>query len=488
MRLSLFLSATVLFQLALPSAAQSSFCTPTAEQLANRASTGPLPPETPLALPEPGGKYCDPAFGTEVLRLSDDTSDKITTDTLGQVGFNQDSTRFATRTGEGQIRVYLLNPQSLTVEGPGVTIGYPIERANGQGDPIGCNSAVWSQFDDEEAPATLLCTFGMTLYAVHTDHKTAEPLADLNSLFDTPAESNPLRLGTLQLIRCSGSHNTRVIGCTILLRTPAEEYPRIGYVVFELHAGRTTDAKTNWTLKAKFINGVDSPSISDYQTVRLESIDYTLVSRFEPGGERGGYKPVLDRSGRYLIFLLTDPPVAEKYNSMLILDLEKVPAKEDQPFSILQAGGHGDVGAGVYVGMTTAGGSCPTCMKRWQLPTLTSEDDPAANNGDEISPALGWDFYKQYNSMLAAPQTETSIVLTCPVGGCPVHVPYLGELFNLKVDGSQATTRLALLGHVSGTGYEELQPMQSPDGKLIAFSSNFGSRLGRVHTFIVRVP
>jgi hypothetical protein len=484
---------------------RGSVCEPTARQLANRASRESIPMTDFPRLPDPGQKYCDPTFGTEVMRVSDIVRDAVVDYTnngnvvgpLGQFGFNKNSTRFGLFTTSGLVRLYTLDPEELTASGGKYL--YPVVY---NARPLSFNSStlVWSGSSAADAPDTILFGAGMSIYKVNVTQPVngqyrAQMIADFSKIFDSSKDTNPKNYGVPSLMRCTASRDTLTFGCSIMIATPAGAYPRIGYIVARLYSHATDRPTTNWQIKAQHINGIDSDDMAGYQTVELPGSDdkahtYTLTSPYEPGlDERGGYKFSIDKSGRFALFGSWDPQgEAGKYNTNVVLDLEKV-ANGDQPFSFLQAGGHGDVGYGIYVGMNTAYGTCGSCMKTWDLATLNSDPVVTENNGTPITSPLGYSYARQYNSAFANGD-QTAVVLACPLAGCTDNpAAFAGEVFNLDTTGVDKTTRLARLNNVIySDDYVELQPIQSPDGRFTAFTTNYGDRTGKKYVMIVRVP
>ena len=481
------------------------FCEPTAQQLANRISKDPLPVPPQPKLPEPGEKYCDPTFGTELLRLSDNVHDSVLNVTndvnavapLGQLGFNKNATRFALFANSGQLRIHSLDPEKLTAS-PGRYID-PI-MINGLKAIPNSSAILWSGSSEPDAPDTMLLGFGMAIYKVNIAQPVngqyrAAMIADLSSLLEGNQDSNPKVFGRPSLMRCSASRDTYTIGCSILIATRAGAYPRIGYVIVQLASHAADRPATNYQVKAKWINGIDSDDIAKYQVVERQGSDgksntYTMTSPYEQGfDERGGYKLQVDRSGRYALFVCWDPlGDSGRFNTMVVLDIEKQ-AKGEQAFKFLQASGHGDVGFGVFVGMTTAYGTCGSCMKTWNLAALSSDPVTSENNGTPLSSPFGYSFGRQYNTYFGSGD-QTALVLTCPLSGCPPQpTAFSGELLNQKTSGLDMTTRLARINYTFfSNDYAELQPIQSPDSKLIAFTTNFGDKTGKKFVFIVRVP
>ena len=160
------------------------------------------------SLPLPGGKYCDPTFGTEVLRISDRAN---VVAAFGKLGFNKNSTRFAALTVEGQIEVFALDPHSLERRGPGTVLTVPLFP--------GCY--FWNMSDDADAADTMFVGDGMIFYKVNVVTQARTPLADLSSLIDNAKPSNPKNIAAPSLTRCSASADTSILACAILIQNEA---------------------------------------------------------------------------------------------------------------------------------------------------------------------------------------------------------------------------------------------------------------------------
>ena len=434
--------------------ATAALCSPSSQQSANRISRTSITLAATPPLPAWGGKFCDATFGTEVMRISDGAGTAVWVDDLGQRGFNKDSTKLAINLSSGNIEVYSLDPNALSVVGTGgINLSPVVDSATNSNIsvPYGASNAFWSGSSDADAPVTMLMASGMSYYKVNVTNNTATKLVDLSSLITSQASD----YGVAYLKRCSASRDTSVIACSILLDNsvtiygkPARSYPRIGYVAFQILSTTPSNPATNFTVKAKFINGIDSANLATNQTVTLTSpsestsYTYTLTSPYELGMDvHGGYKLAIDKSGRYVQFFAWEPShldsdYVDTYNPSVILDLVAL-AASSQPFSFQQAGGHGDIGTGFEVQQTTYNGTCVTCFKRWDLASLSSDPSPFVNNGTQISSALGYSYGRQYTSLYATAGTTASIVLACPVGGC-ISTPtvYSDEVINMPTDGS----------------------------------------------------
>ena len=404
-------------------------------------------------------------------------------DNRGSIGFNNDSTKFITALSGGTLRVNDFDPNQFTTAiGASKELGYPFLRTTtGAYFFPDVSTAFWSGANDAEAPNTLIVASGMSYYKLNVVTGIATPLANLNSLMIRSITA----LGTPSLYRCSASTDTRTIGCSILLRT-STGYPRMGYVVFSILSQNPTNPAKNWTLKAKFINGIDSPNIQSFQSIQRTGSDAVTYSFPFYNALEGGYKVALDKSGRYLTIYLwpTDN------NTSAVMDTVKLAANQ-QPYSFVQTGGHGDMSDGFYVGISLSPNpNIPRIAKRWDFASLTADPNPTRNNGTIISApfnfAEGFEYVNFFSGI-----GEATFSFACPVGGCgPAPAALQGEIVNLKMDGSGTIRRLAQMNNVRDPNvfYQPLQTFQNPDGRFVAFSSNFGDTTGRAHVFVIRVP
>lgn len=473
-------------------------CIPTSTQLANRTSTSAIAVPTQPALPAAGHSYCDPTYGTRVLRVSDDAYLDNSVSVVGAVAWNKSSTRLATIVTGGLLRTYSVNPTAFT-SSAGTTI-YPIVNAVG-GAALSFNSAAffWSLSSDSDAADTLLIVSGMSVYKLNvttppvSGNYQAYKIADLSSLVTTLW--NPF------LQRCSASSDTGVIGCSIELGASdpgGHEFARVGYVVFTLPTQSTASPTTNWAVKAKFVNGVDSATISDYQSVtRLSANDgvtwtYQYTSVYEQGiGAGGGYKFYLDRTGRYILFSAYTSNDAGytsgRYNPQVVVDMNGSGASA---ITFTQGGGHGDPGYGTFVGENTSYGLYPAQMKLWTLASMTTDPGPdvVVNNGVALTAYLGYTNGRGYNNNFANNNLSV-VVFSCATGGCSSPPDaYIGDVWTVNITGYQITKRLARIHYLlTGTQYAELQPVVSLDGTLVAFTTNYQVTTTPVNTNYVMV-
>jgi hypothetical protein len=128
----------------------------------------------PPALPRAGGKFFDPVFGTEIMRVTDET-----TATDGGTyysywpTFNCNNTRLLVKTGtDGTAHVYDFDPVSFSL---GARRAVPRASAGN----LGVEGAIWSGDD----PDLLYGLIGLAIYAFHPSTQTFTRVADFSSRF-----------------------------------------------------------------------------------------------------------------------------------------------------------------------------------------------------------------------------------------------------------------------------------------------------------------
>lgn len=132
-------------------------------------------PEPPApALPRAGGKFTDPVFGTEIMRVTDERSaqDGGTYYSYWPT-FNCDNTRMLVKTGnDGTGQIFRFDPVTFT-------LGSHEEIPRTPSGPLGTEGAVWSGQD----PDTLYGFSGWTIYAYHPSKKEFSVVIDLTNRF-----------------------------------------------------------------------------------------------------------------------------------------------------------------------------------------------------------------------------------------------------------------------------------------------------------------
>jgi len=121
-------------------------------------------------LPPAGGTLIDPTFGTEIMRITDETNaeDGGTYYSYWPT-FNCDNTKLLVRTGkDGSAQIFGFDPTTFTL---GNHAPIPVG--------LGAEGAIWSAKD----PDTLYGFIGMALYAYHPSTKKSSLVADLKSRF-----------------------------------------------------------------------------------------------------------------------------------------------------------------------------------------------------------------------------------------------------------------------------------------------------------------
>jgi hypothetical protein len=125
-------------------------------------------------LPRAGGKFVDPTFGTEILRVTDE-SNTVDGGTFYSYWptFNADNSRLLVRTAnDGTAHVYDFDPVNFTIGSrkliPASPAGYP-----------NLESAIWSGPD----PDALYALVGTKIYAYHPSNGSYTLIADFSSEF-----------------------------------------------------------------------------------------------------------------------------------------------------------------------------------------------------------------------------------------------------------------------------------------------------------------
>lgn len=125
-------------------------------------------------LPRAGGKFFDPTFGTEILRVTDEQS-AVEGGTFYSYWptFNADNTRLLVRTAnDGTAHIYEFDPVKFTLGArkiiPASPAGYP-----------NVESAVWSGLD----PDSLYVLVGTKIYAYHPSKSSYTLIADFSREF-----------------------------------------------------------------------------------------------------------------------------------------------------------------------------------------------------------------------------------------------------------------------------------------------------------------
>ena len=513
-------------------------CTPTPNLTSTSGGLYPIG-----MTPAPAVPFCDPVFGSQVVRVSDSTFGHQI-QALGQYGFNRDATKIGTLTNPGgNNRVYDFDAATMGVSNPRIVV------PSINGTPVGSNSSdclLWSGASDAAANKTILFAKGMKFYKADVTNDAATLIADLSSL-----------AGDGALWRCTASRwqadGSVTISATIQrpITVLGQVYNgNLGYVAFRMLSMSPGNQATNWQVRAKFINGIDSANLLTFESItKLGSDNIThviqLATVYAAVGDGQlpvkvplGYKNAIDKTGRYLLMssnYASDPSpnnIAVEANTLIFLDLDRRALNDPFPYVFGQYAGHGDLSDGVYYGDNTAGyapaSTCILCRKKWTISSLTSDpavctmrpghpltctaSSPIVNSGTPITLPLSYWPQGDYMSAYSQLATEVGTLVGCRSDGTPgaerwgdCTIPSLpqfaGEIVSYKSDGTHATSngatgfkRLAHTNHAGKSDY--LQTIQSLDGRFVAFTSNF--RYPEVITnqspeyptqvYVVRVP
>lgn len=128
----------------------------------------------PPTLPRAGGKFFDPVFGTEIMRVTDES----TAEEGGNYysywpTFNCDNTRLLVKTGkDGSAHVYEFNPKTFS-------LGRRSAIPKGPAGYLGMEGSIWSGRD----PDTLYGGIGLAIYAYHPSSQTFIRVADFSNKF-----------------------------------------------------------------------------------------------------------------------------------------------------------------------------------------------------------------------------------------------------------------------------------------------------------------
>ena len=246
----------------------------------------------PPALPPRGGKFRDPTFGTEVMRVTDERDGThLGTYYSYWPTFNKDNTRLLVGNYSGAAFIRKFDPA-------GFVLG---EKENippipGVGNPV-FEGATWSGTD----PDVLFLTANASIYAYHTDTRRYELLADISPQMPNEYIKQP-----------SFSLDGNRVGFT---RKRFSDYAETGYAVYDIAR--------------------KSLILSD-------------------AADRAGLDEVtISQSGRYLLAKRGNAPVPSGVESV-VYDLDaqtQVPLIDDSD----AAPGHGDAGLDSYVGYDNFG-------------------------------------------------------------------------------------------------------------------------------------
>jgi len=125
-------------------------------------------------LPRAGGKFFDPVFGTEIMRVTDEsTAQDGGTYYSYWPTFNCDNTRLLVKAAnDGSAYIYEFDPAAFT-------LGRRAEIPKGPSGYLGVEGAIWSGKD----PDTLYGIIGLGIYAYHPSKQKFIRIADFSNKF-----------------------------------------------------------------------------------------------------------------------------------------------------------------------------------------------------------------------------------------------------------------------------------------------------------------
>src|SRR5437764_5130594 len=179
-----------------------------------KTDLGVYPEPAPPALPRAGGKFIDPTFGTELMRVTDETGG-------GNAGtaysywptFNCNSTRILVqRDGNTSGELYDFDPESFTLGAKHVIPLLPNNR------PLRGEDAIWSSHDPDVLYGHT--DYGAQIWAYNVATRTFKQIADLSRRLK-PHEC---------LFQMSKSDDDDVFAATVRGGDP--DYAFLGYLVY----------------------------------------------------------------------------------------------------------------------------------------------------------------------------------------------------------------------------------------------------------------
>lgn len=413
------------------------FCTPV-----NTTSTASTFYPLPIVgvwngvIPRPGQRFCDPVFGTAMLRLTDD-SHTFGTNVLQQSTFSNyvraDGTKnsrawiLAFSTNLGASYVFDFNPVSFTSSGVGVPFvpngpgGTPLRNVVGQ-------EGMWWSNDtsDPDYQDTVIFTAGneagdgpfagsMRLLKVNIrTNANAVLLTDFTayvcpSSCSLTAPTPPGGIGYFVLHYCTTSADTTIFGCAF--QDGAYFLGGAGYLWWKV--GNTTTPSgacpsAGSCILAKWINGVDTTAYNVYPKApcKVSTADtYTYCYNLDSDFNSIGFKWSIDASGGWLITPINTTTSTTTKPGGLILYANTVTLISSSDAAIVAARlatdwtavtykfaqnfGHGSNGSGHTFAIDAA--QCNNCLKDWVFSGLST--DPSyvapANQGTRVGPDMG---------------------------------------------------------------------------------------------------
>jgi hypothetical protein len=500
---------------------------PNATQIANRTSTSALVGYSAPPVPATRGAwYCDPVFGSLVVRLDGDEYTNDSTAPLASLAFNKDSTYAAWGAGGGGFYVapVTLTPTAVyanTAVGAGSIIDPLVDRTTGVTVGVTLENIWFDMGGDVGAPCRLFIADRDTLkiyqMSVCEGRATTGPnagkfvadvVADLTATIGTAYPKWHRVMPTASGRRVQFS----------LYRSSALDYGNCncGYGVIDITNVTGANPLTAFTVKRLIRNDIETATTLtfEYWTGDGGRTWQNGIGNGASGSAPIGYKQTgITDSGWLLHSLGTSPEGAPApptpigpWNSPLAENLDTGELK------FIHGSGHGDLIEDRWTAFNTSGfGACLTGPKTWLFSSLTSNNPSLALNGGSClltTGEWGWVAYPgafwtggvQYASTFSKSNVAT-IIHSCPPGGCPSAGPPgsatgvlwagVDEIVNVNTATGAFKRMARLFTSIGGGGYTPVQPIQSRrlnlagNPELIMFASNFFGADGQSHIYVV---
>lgn len=496
-----------------------SSCVPTSGQLALRVSSTPTVPIALASLPNPGTTYCDPNFGTEILRMSDtrtysgdsayapgshDNDDTVST---GQVGFSKNNKHFLASVGGGTIRYDLaLSGTTMAVTGPSQSIDEV--RAPGVASVLYCptDSSFWSYTEED----TLICVYGMRVFKVNAATRNGSNYYDAVMLADLTSELGGLSYYSgAAMTRCFASRDVTILGCQVLVSGVALPgntcssggspplglcSPRIGSLVFSINNFSPSTIVGNYTCLDCFVNAVHSANWYTWESVTLDNGGVSRVYDVYNGGA-GGVKFAIDQTGDYVLHTARSTwdggLETDNNNTQLVHRIST------DTWAAVHRVGHSAIGSSSMFAIVQNGNNYPCdaggtswywCLLKYNLATLSTTDAaPSVNIGTQLGPVFP--FVKaQFYASWTSDGTRATWTIACNRANdatCDDPQAWIAEVVDSEftptgIPGPRRIRYAKTYDYFnSGAGSAVAdgikQMVQSRDGQFLAFVSNLST-------------
>jgi len=390
-------------------------------------------------LPRAGGKFNDPVFGTEIMRVTDAVecpAPGCNTFYNQWPTFNADNTRIMIRKGDnGDVIIKAFDPVNFSV-GPTVRTSPTVSCST-----LTWQGAMWSRTDPD-------------LIFVHANY------------YDPNCAASGLKLYTYR-------PSTNVF--TLLKDFAPELAPGQPDYLFEMHVDAHDEI---FTLMQNRVGNADNPL---YFIVWKKSTN-TVLQHILNDATFDANAALPDKSGRWIYFPLNKTELDGTRGR--VVDLQtgtwqtlSWTGADDPP-------SHGDVGTGTLTGHGNFSGAA-NIRSLGSIHTSTKSFDYKDANG-----VVDWS-QDQHMTLYADDESWATMALF-DESNVQKTGAFANEVMQFAMDGSQRIRRLlhhrSKIDNLSNTsGYWAMpKPTISRDGRFIAFTSNWGNS-GRYDLFIARI-